>query len=249
MSAKTAYCKVCHDAGKPESVYRSHYVKSEPGPKGKIICPTLLSQCCRYCDKTGHTVKHCPVLSQKSEKKDDLPSIKSNPKPANKKSENPTNPTKTTKTTKKTNMYEALYSDDESEKEEILYSEESKDTSSEMFPALTNKKTANKETTQSVSFSYASIAAKTSLEIKQKNEEKILKDIKQRILPPLSSTNINKTAPKKKRSWADSDSSTSEDEDDCDDEYLQYPLEIVKQMTREGLINESWIEQAQSDDW
>lgn len=55
--AKTPSCKVCQDAGKPENIVSSHYVKNL---EGKIICPTLLSQNCKYCKKQGHTVRYCP---------------------------------------------------------------------------------------------------------------------------------------------------------------------------------------------
>ncbi len=55
--AKTPSCKVCQDAGKPENIVSSHYVKNF---EGKIICPTLLGQNCKYCKKQGHTVRYCP---------------------------------------------------------------------------------------------------------------------------------------------------------------------------------------------
>lgn len=54
---------MCHDAGKPESEYKSHWVKDL---KGTTICPTLLSLECRYCFKPGHTVKFCDVLLAKN---------------------------------------------------------------------------------------------------------------------------------------------------------------------------------------
>jgi len=57
------YCKVCHDAGKSEKEYTSHFVKSVPGPEGKVVCPTLLSQSCGYCGSCGHTPKFCPTLA------------------------------------------------------------------------------------------------------------------------------------------------------------------------------------------
>jgi len=63
MSAVKPYCKVCHDAGKSEKEYTSHYVKSAPGPEGKVVCPTLLSQSCGYCGACGHTPKFCPTLA------------------------------------------------------------------------------------------------------------------------------------------------------------------------------------------
>ena len=56
---KKPYCKVCHDAGKPESEYTSHWVKDQ---SGKTTCPFLLSLKCRYCNEAGHTVKHCVKL-------------------------------------------------------------------------------------------------------------------------------------------------------------------------------------------
>jgi len=63
VSTVKPYCKVCHDAGKTEKEYTSHYVKSAPGPEGKVVCPTLLAQCCGYCGNCGHTPKFCPVLA------------------------------------------------------------------------------------------------------------------------------------------------------------------------------------------
>ena len=62
--AQKPFCKVCHDAGKPESEYTSHFVRSDLGPKGKVVCPTLLSLECRYCFETGHTVSFCVALKK-----------------------------------------------------------------------------------------------------------------------------------------------------------------------------------------
>ena len=61
----TAYCKVCHDAGRPKSEYTSHFVKDKKGPGGKVVCPLLLNQECRYCHKKGHTLKSALRLRQK----------------------------------------------------------------------------------------------------------------------------------------------------------------------------------------
>jgi hypothetical protein len=55
----TPFCKVCRDAGKTEKEYTSHFVKDQPGPNGKVVCPTLLNQSCRICGKTGHTSSYC----------------------------------------------------------------------------------------------------------------------------------------------------------------------------------------------
>ena len=66
------YCKVCHDAGKPESDYTSHYVRSLPDKQGnsKVLCPTLLNTECRFCFGLGHTAKFCPAIAAK-QKTDD----------------------------------------------------------------------------------------------------------------------------------------------------------------------------------
>ena len=65
-AAVKPFCKVCHDSGKTEAEYTSHFVKSEPGSKGKVVCPTLLNQGCSYCHETGHTVSYCQVLKNKA---------------------------------------------------------------------------------------------------------------------------------------------------------------------------------------
>lgn len=64
---KKPYCKVCQDAGKPESDYTSHWVKDL---SGNTTCPTLLSTECRYCFKMGHTAKFCSVLAKNNKEKD-----------------------------------------------------------------------------------------------------------------------------------------------------------------------------------
>ena len=60
VAAATPFCKVCRDAGKPASEYTSHFVKDQPGPEGKVVCPTLLNQACRICHNPGHTSSYCP---------------------------------------------------------------------------------------------------------------------------------------------------------------------------------------------
>ena len=73
-STKTAspYCKVCYDAGRPSSEYTSHYVKDQPGPDGKVVCPTLLNQKCRICQKPGHTSTYCSQYrSRRDDRRDD----------------------------------------------------------------------------------------------------------------------------------------------------------------------------------
>jgi hypothetical protein len=64
------FCKVCHDAGKPESEYTSHFVKDIPGAGGVVVCPTLLAQQCGYCHTSGHTVSYCKLLKQHQKSKE-----------------------------------------------------------------------------------------------------------------------------------------------------------------------------------
>ena len=58
--ANTPFCKVCYDAGMPVTDYTGHFVKDQPGPNGKVVCPTLLAQKCLNCGVPGHTSNYCP---------------------------------------------------------------------------------------------------------------------------------------------------------------------------------------------
>jgi hypothetical protein len=58
--ANTSFCKVCYDAGLPVADYTDHFVKDQPGPGGKVVCPTLLAQKCFMCGVAGHTSSYCP---------------------------------------------------------------------------------------------------------------------------------------------------------------------------------------------
>jgi hypothetical protein len=73
VSATKPYCKVCYDAGRPEQEYTGHFVKDQPGPQGKVICPTLLNQACRICNKTGHTSSYCPQYRRREEPRREEP--------------------------------------------------------------------------------------------------------------------------------------------------------------------------------
>jgi len=79
-----AFCKVCKDAGKPESFYTSHYINDVPGKGGKVVCPTLLSQSCGYCKKerAGHTSRYCPELARKQHRNERPREQQQKPAPA-----------------------------------------------------------------------------------------------------------------------------------------------------------------------
>lgn len=56
-------CKVCKDAGEPEHVYSSHYVKDRDG---NVSCPKLKAIVCLNCGKRGHTSSYCKVPSREA---------------------------------------------------------------------------------------------------------------------------------------------------------------------------------------
>ena len=65
--AKTGpFCKVCFDSKCSVDEYTSHFVKDQPGPNGKVVCPTLLAQNCLICGVPGHTSSYCPDNSSVS---------------------------------------------------------------------------------------------------------------------------------------------------------------------------------------
>ena len=59
--ANMPFCKVCYDAGLSVAGYTNHFVKDQPGPGGKVVCPTLLAQKCLECGVAGHTSSYCPL--------------------------------------------------------------------------------------------------------------------------------------------------------------------------------------------
>ena len=120
-SNQKAFCKVCKDAGKPESVYTSHWVRETPDIRSKVVCPTLLALECRYCHANNHTVKYCPVL--KTKEKQDQEQSKPRPRP----------PTKTPAIGKpvRSNIFMCLDSDSEEDEVKVKVKKEE-----EQFPAL-----------------------------------------------------------------------------------------------------------------
>ena len=182
------FCKVCKDAGKSESEYTSHFVKSQDG--NKIICPTLLSQECRYCFKSGHTVKFCQVLLKKKNEEARVIKTKSHFEDNNKQSKQKQNQNKNQ------NIFSIIAEEDDNE-------------SKEEFPAL-NKINSITNVNNTNTITYASLAAKPKpCEIKTKAEEEV-KKTKTVLSLKLPSTLV-------KKSWADW--SDSEDEEEQEELY------------------------------
>jgi hypothetical protein len=216
------YCKVCHDAGKDESEYRSHSVRSKPDYYGKtvVLCPTLLATECTYCYKPGHTVKFCSVIA-------------ANKKQLNKVQNLHLRKETQEKDKKKVNIpkigFAVLADSSDSEKEvkksakiapkpvakSVAKLEAYSVVKMDEFPALSS---AKKEVKPAIITGWAEITAKS---VEQFQDEKILQEIMRksmkRMQPPLIKAKILK------KSWAEwSSSDEEEDEEEEEEKYTQY---------------------------
>ena len=145
------FCKVCFDAGKSEKEYTSHYPRSSPEPTSKVVCPTLLSQECKFCGKknAGHTASYCPELAKA--KKEEVKRQKQQQQKAKKEEEaKKEEDAKKKKTKKIANKFSALDDEDEEEEEQ-----EQKQFNTADFPQLSRgtaeTKQANKQATPTTS--------------------------------------------------------------------------------------------------
>lgn len=127
-SSYKPYCKVCHDAGKSEQEYTSHYVRSTPSPSGKVICPTLLAIECRNCCQIGHTIKFCPSVSRHAKMAREMAYRTASEQLPQQKAK-----------AKSVNIFAALNSDDEDEKDEK--DEKNKKNETQFPPLLSRSKT------------------------------------------------------------------------------------------------------------
>jgi hypothetical protein len=206
--APKPFCKVCHDAGKSEKEYTSHFVKSEPGPNGKVVCPTLLAQECRFCFQGGHTAGYCPVIA--ANKKAEEKSLRL----AERKEKTPT--PKPTVAKKTANVFAALGSDSDSDEpvskkvntKSIIKSTKiatvakpaAKVAAKEEFPALPSKpKAATVVPTMS---GYASVAAKMPEQYaSEKYEQELIANSIKRQMPPIQKSQVAQQAYDSDDSW------------------------------------------------
>ena len=198
--APKPFCKVCHDAGKTEKEYTSHFVKSEPGTNGKVVCPTLLAQECRFCFEHGHTAGYCPAIASNKKAEEKALRIAAQREANEKKA--------TTKSVvvmgkKPTNIFAALDESSDSEDEKKVSKKVTKKTTIkptiaatiatksapkvEEFPALpSNPKSKTSKVTPLIT-GYASVAAKTPQEYEtEKYEQQIIINSMKRQLPPIT---------------------------------------------------------------
>jgi hypothetical protein len=172
---KKPFCKVCFDAGKSEKEYTSHYPRSSPEPTSKVVCPTLLSQECKYCKKVaGHTASYCPELAKA--KKEEVKRQRQQQQEKAKKEEQKAKEedAKKKKTKKIANKFSALDDEDDEEEEE----EQQKQFNTADFPQLsrgiskqaTAKQATTTITATNVATQLKSLFPELSLQAKFKTE-------------------------------------------------------------------------------
>ena len=185
------FCKVCFDAGKPEAEYTTHFVKSEPGPKGVVVCPTLLLQPCTYCYTAGHTVSYCTVL--KKDKK-----LKAYRVRVERAQEFVKEPTKKVVNKNRSNVFIMLVED--SDEEECAPAAKPV----EEYPSLTSAK-ARTVVTFALPHSYAAMASATATAASASAA----------IAVPIEKPTVLRKIVVERRSWADwSDSDDDDDEEE-----------------------------------
>lgn len=207
--AKKPYCKVCHDAGKSESEYTNHYVRSSPDRNGNtnILCPTLLATECRFCYKLGHTTKFCPVIAdRKKYEAKTVRQVKFNEKTKKDNNENKN----------KKNLvsgFSAIYISDSEEDFTLKTQKVNKNVIVDEFPALCSVKIDKPIITGYAAMVAKPISAKVvsaSVSAKVTEESKWKK---QTVIPRM------KKEFHVKKSWADwSDSSDGEDADEDEED-------------------------------
>jgi hypothetical protein len=242
--AAQAYCAHCANIGKPESIYRSHFVRESADPNSRIVCPELLATECPYCYKCGHTKSRCPILlaQEKQRKKEERTQ-----KIVEKKAEQPqTSSKKINKIINKFSVLDDSDSDSEPELKTIVAKKnKSKPELVEQFPALTGKPKVAPTPTQTLS-SYASIVAKTNNEYENDNT---LKSLKPTPIPTLSRTQasgISVKPPPQNDFWDEWD---EENEDEMEYAARQIEMEEYKQriLSMKASDFDNWA-QSDSDD-
>jgi hypothetical protein len=195
------YCKVCHDAGKSETEYLSHFIRESRDPNSKIVCPTLLSLECRYCSNKGHTIKYCKILEKNKNMSSRQERINNYHKTEK----------KDIKYTESSNIFDNLGSDSEEEDEDFSDIRAPNSTLSDNFSEICSK---------SVPKSYASVLSTPVA--KPVTAIPVLTRMSSVINLEQETTNVSKSVAKpfdkyQGKSWADTDSES--DVEDFDYEY------------------------------
>lgn len=248
--APKPFCKVCHDAGKSEKEYTSHFVKSEPGSNGKVVCPTLLAQECRYCFKHGHTAGYCPEVAAKKKAEEKALKLAARkeatekPKPVEKKlankfaafddSSDSESDVKVSKTKPITKPVAKPVAKVEAKVEAKFAVKK------EEFPALPMKTTVAKRSVTVMS-GYAVAAAKTQedYETERYEQQLIANTMKKNQMTPLSS--------QMKKGYANEDISKYEGDDESWEEEVE--VVVTKPRVPASLLDWSALVDSDDEDW
>lgn len=229
-NSKKTFCKVCQDAGKPESVYTSHFVRSMPDRSGKttVLCPTLLNTECRFCFNLGHTTKFCPTIAA-NKKSEEKATRKAEFKQIEEKA--------VVKVQKPTSVFAAL-ADSDSDEEDTCKVSKPISTIKEEFPSLgVAMKTQEKQAIGG----WASIAAKTTTQYEaEKYEQKLIADSIKRQMPPIKKA---VQVPQVQKSWADYSDSDEEEE------YVQPIISKPTFRTDYNVAEMDWAAPDSDEDW
>jgi len=208
-------CKVCKDAGEPESVYSSHYVKDR---EGNVTCPKLKSIVCLNCGKRGHTSSYCkaPAKAVRASTEAAKKPVEPMPAPAVK------------------GRFACLFEDD-SDDEKLLARKHSKPAPAKAtkLPTVTKEKATEAAPLINVSnvFDFPSLSADTKSVAKTTEATKTFsyanmaakpvepKPIRQFIAVPTRPASPTTTPPRKYKSaseldWAELDSDSDSDDED-----------------------------------
>lgn len=221
------YCKVCHDAGKMETEYRSHSIRDR---NSNLICPTLLSLECRFCYKNGHTIKYCPSNKSRDRYERKVESRVQYKNEQKTKEENSSS--KIANLSRQSNKFAYLcYDSDDDDKKQ-------KKNKKEEFPQISVtivKKTTNSQ----IPMSYTTIISKTQEQVldaekahrnkiyqakvdadqrrKESEEREKQRKVESTTIPiPISISIPHKKPVFSQISWADAESS----DDDCMNDYI-----------------------------
>ena len=216
---KKPFCKVCHDAGKSESEYTSHFVRSRPDMNGntKVTCPILAATECRYCYELGHTTKFCPVLEENNKRSKKEKSVSIQYQKAEQRAYS--RPTPEPVVEKKYSGAFAALGDDSEEEKPVP--KVAVPVPVDEFPALFGSKTATAPVAKSV-ISWAAMAEKPAVPV----------------LKPIVKPIVKNTPQIAGKSWADYSDSEEEEE-----EFQSAPL-----VRTESVYNAPCYARASADD-
>ena len=209
-----AYCKVCHDAGKSEAEYRSHFIRETADPKSKVVCPTLLSLVCKFCFKNGHTVKYCQAIKEreKNEKRYNATQRRIAYDEGKK--------VQATKVSfKSVNAFAALIENSDDEEESVSVATKKSDIQ-EAFPDLIKNKVSKNVNSVFPALNYmAAIAMNKPVELENQPMDEAFPELTKKVSS--RSTLSAKPVQKKQLPWAALESE-SEDDEDNEYEYNEY---------------------------